>query len=56
MQGKLDGIAMRAIPDGSVTDFTGIMKKTPSVEAVNEALKKQATGSSQNVLEYSEEP
>ena len=31
MQGKLDGIAMRVpIPDGSVTDFTGIMKKTPS--------------------------
>ena len=35
MQGKLDGIALRVpIPDGSVTDFTGIMKKTPSVEAV----------------------
>ena len=28
MQGKLDGIAMRVpIPDGSVTDFTGIVKK-----------------------------
>ena len=43
MQGKLDGIAMRVpIPDGSVTDFTGIMKKTPSVEAVNEAFKEAA--------------
>jgi len=32
MQGKLDGIAMRVpIPDGSVTDFTGIMKKTPKM-------------------------
>ena len=45
MQGKLDGIAMRVpIPDGSVTDFTGIMKKTPSVEAVNEVLKKRRRG------------
>ena len=58
MQGKLDGIAMRVpIPDGSVTDFTGIMKKTPSVEAVNEAFKEAARrGPLKNVLEYSEEP
>ena len=58
MQGKLDGIAMRVpIPDGSVTDFTGIMKKTPSVEAVNAAFKEAARrGSLKNVLEYSEEP
>ena len=58
MQGKLDGIAMRVpIPDGSVTDFTGIMKKTPSVEAVNAAFKEAALrGPLKNVLEYSEEP
>ena len=58
MQGKLDGIAMRVpIPDGSVTDFTGIMRKTPSVEAVNEAFKEAARrGPLKNVLEYSEEP
>ena len=58
MQGKLDGIAMRVpIPDGSVTDFTGIMKKAPSVEALNEAFKEAARrGPLKNVLEYSEEP
>ena len=58
MQGKLDGIAMRVpIPDGSVTDFTGIMKRTPSVEAVNEAFKEAARrGPLKSVLEYSEEP
>ena len=58
MQGKLDGIAMRVpIPDGSVTDFTGIMKKTPSAEAVNAAFKEAARrGPLKNVLEYSEEP
>ena len=58
MQGKLDGIAMRVpIPDGSVTDFTGIMKKIPSVEAVNAAFKEAARrGPLKNVLEYSEEP
>ena len=58
MHGKFDGIAMRVpIPDGSVTDFTGIMKKTPSVEAVNAAFKEAARrGPLKNVLEYSEEP
>ena len=58
MQGKLDGIAMRVpIPDGSVTDFTGLLKKTPSVEAVNAAFKEAAKkGSMRNILDYSEDP
>tara|TARA_B100000676_G_scaffold297744_1_gene339788 strand:- start:528 stop:1076 length:549 start_codon:yes stop_codon:yes gene_type:complete len=58
MQGKLDGIAMRVpIPDGSVTDFTGLLKKTPSVEAVNAAFKEAASkGPMRKVLDYSEDP
>ena len=58
MQGKLDGIAMRVpIPDGSVTDFTGLLKKTPSVEAVNAAFKEAASkGQMRKVLDYSEDP
>jgi glyceraldehyde 3-phosphate dehydrogenase len=58
MQGKLDGIAMRVpIPDGSVTDFTGLLKKTPSVEAVNEAFKHASQkGPMRKILDYSEEP
>ncbi len=59
MAGKLDGIAMRVpIPDGSITDFTGLLrKKNVTVEQVNEAFKKAAsTGALKNVLDYSEEP
>ena len=58
MQGKLDGIAMRVpIPDGSVTDFTGLLKKTPTVEAVNAAFKEAASkGPMRKVLDYSEDP
>lgn len=58
MNGKLDGIAMRVpIPDGSITDFTGILKKSPSAEEVNAAFKAAArSGALRNVLDYSEEP
>ena len=59
MAGKLDGIAMRVpIPDGSITDFTAVVrKKNVTVEQVNEAFKKAATtGPLKNVLEYSTEP
>ena len=44
MAGKLDGIALRVpIPDGSITDFTGMLKKEASVEDVNAAFKAAAT-------------
>ena len=34
MQGRLDGIAMRVpIPDGSITDFIGVLKKNATVDA-----------------------
>ena len=45
------------IPDGSITDFTGILKKEASVAEINAAFKKAASsGSLRKVLEYSEEP
>ncbi len=58
MQGKLDGIAMRVpIPDGSMTDFVGVLKKSATVEQINAAFKKAArSGALRNVLEYSEAP
>ncbi len=58
MNGKLDGIAMRVpIPDGSITDFTAILKKQPSAEEVNAAFKKAASsGPMRKVLDYSDEP
>ncbi|MDW3218218.1 MAG: type I glyceraldehyde-3-phosphate dehydrogenase [Acidimicrobiales bacterium] len=58
MQGKLDGTSMRVpIPDGSITDFTGILKKDVTVEQINAAFKKAASsGPLRNVLVYSEDP
>ncbi len=58
MAGKLDGIAMRVpIPDGSMTDFTGNLKKEASAEEINAAFKAAArSGPLRNVLDYSEEP
>ncbi|MGI9624261.1 MAG: type I glyceraldehyde-3-phosphate dehydrogenase [Acidimicrobiales bacterium] len=58
MAGKLDGIALRVpIPDGSITDFTGMLKKEASVEDVNAAFKAAArSGPLRKVLDYSEEP
>ncbi len=58
MQGRLDGTSMRVpIPDGSITDFTGMLKKEASVEQINAAFKKAASsGPLRKVLDYSDEP
>ena len=58
MNGKLDGMALRVpIPDGSLTDFTAVLKKPATVEQVNAAFKEAASkGPLKNVLEYSTEP
>ena len=58
MQGKLDGTSLRVpIPDGSITDFTGILKKEATVEQINAAFKKAASsGRLKGVLHYSEDP
>jgi len=58
LKGKLNGGAFRVpTPDGSVTDFTVLLSRPATVEAVNEAFKKAATsGPLSGVLEYSDEP
>ena len=58
MKGKLDGTALRVpIPDGSITDFTGVLSKDVTVDEVNEAFRVAATeGPLAKVLEYSEAP
>jgi len=58
MAGKLDGIAMRVpIPDGSMTDFVGVLKKPATVEQINAAFKAAASkGSLRKVLDYSDAP
>ena len=38
MQGKLDGTSLRVpVPDGSITDFVGVLKQDVTVDEVNEA-------------------
>ncbi len=58
LKGKLNGGAFRVpTPDGSVTDFTAVLDKDATVDAVNAAFKKAASEKSyKGVLEYSDEP
>ncbi|MET1049649.1 MAG: type I glyceraldehyde-3-phosphate dehydrogenase, partial [Acidimicrobiales bacterium] len=58
MQGKLDGTSLRVpVPDGSVTDFVGVLKQDVTVEEVNEAYQAAAaSGPMAEVLVYSDEP
>ncbi|MDQ1431899.1 MAG: hypothetical protein QOF40_2501 [Actinomycetota bacterium] len=57
MKGKLDGTALRVpVQDGSITDFTGLLKREASVEEINKAFKAAATkGPLRNVLVYTED-
>ncbi|WP_342265420.1 type I glyceraldehyde-3-phosphate dehydrogenase [Cardinium endosymbiont of Philonthus spinipes] len=57
LDGKLDGIAMRVpVSNGSVVDFTAILKKETTKEAVNQAMYQAAQGPLQQILAYTEEP
>lgn len=57
LKGKLDGYAMRVpTPVGSATDLTVQLKKTASVQDINQALKNAAETSLKGILSYSEDP
>jgi glyceraldehyde 3-phosphate dehydrogenase len=58
MQGRLDGQSIRVpVPDGSLTDFTGVLARDVTVDEVNEAFRAAAkSGPLADVIEYSEEP
>src|SRR5437667_100098 len=58
LKGKLNGGAFRVpTPDGSVTDFTAVLSKDATVDAINAAFKDAASDKSyKGVLEYSDEP
>src|SRR5690554_1266242 len=56
LNGKLDGGAVRVpVPDGSLTDFTAVVKKDVTEQEVLDAFKKAAEGPLKGILEYSEE-
>jgi len=58
MQGRLDGTALRVpVPDGSITDFVGVLNREVTVEEVNRAFAEAAaSGPLSKVLVYTEEP
>jgi glyceraldehyde 3-phosphate dehydrogenase len=57
LKGRFDGMSLR-VPTMtvSVVDFVITTRKEASVEAVNNAFKKAATGSLKGILDYTEEP
>ena len=56
MKGRLDGTSLRVpIPDGSITDFTAIVRST-TVDEVNAAYRAAAEGPLRGVLVYTEDP
>ncbi|HWZ03199.1 MAG TPA: type I glyceraldehyde-3-phosphate dehydrogenase [Mucilaginibacter sp.] len=56
LDGKLGGAGIRVpVLNGSLTDFTCILKKPATVEEINAAFKQAADGPMKNVLEYTED-
>jgi glyceraldehyde 3-phosphate dehydrogenase len=58
LKGKLNGGAFRVpTPDGSITDFSAVLAKDATVEAINTAFKEAASDKSyKGVVEYTDEP
>src|SRR6185295_19892858 len=57
LAGKLEGYAMRVpVIDGSITDFTCVLKNKATVEEINAKFKAAANGTLKSILEYSEDP
>ncbi|MDP8959073.1 MAG: type I glyceraldehyde-3-phosphate dehydrogenase [Actinomycetota bacterium] len=57
LQGKLDGMAMRVpVPDGSTVDLVAELEREVTVEEVNEAVRRAATGPMADIVQYSEAP
>lgn len=57
LEGKIGGCGMRVpVPDGSLTDITCVLSKTPSVDEINRAFKIAAEGSLKGIIQYTEDP
>jgi len=57
LQGRIHGLAFRVpTPTVSVIDFVCDLEKEATVEEVNQALKKAASGQMKGILEFCEEP
>jgi glyceraldehyde 3-phosphate dehydrogenase len=57
LEGQLGGAGVRVpVPDGSLTDFTCVVKNPKSIEAINAAFKLASETHLKGILEYTEEP
>lgn len=57
LEGKLGGAGIRVpVLNGSLTDFTCILKKKTSIAEINAAFKTAADGQLNDVLQYTEDP
>lgn len=57
LQGKLDGIATRVpVSTGSMTDFTVILKRSPTRETINQAMRVASQDTLQGIMAYTEDP
>lgn len=57
LEGKLGGAGIRVpVLNGSLTDFTCILKVIPSVQEINLAFQKASEGFLKNILEYTSDP
>jgi glyceraldehyde 3-phosphate dehydrogenase len=57
LENKLGGAGIRVpVPNGSLTDFTCLLKKQLSVAEINTAFKSAAENELKGILEYTEDP
>jgi glyceraldehyde 3-phosphate dehydrogenase len=57
LEGHMGGAGIRVpVPNGSLTDFSCMVKADTSVEEINAAFKAAAEGSLKGILEYTEDP
>ena len=57
LEGNLGGAGIRVpVLNGSLTDFTCILKKQPTVEEINEAFQDASRGYLKRILEYTSDP
>ena len=57
LKGKLDGMAMRVpVANGSVTDLVASVKKSVSIEEINNVIKSASENELKGILEYCEDP
>jgi glyceraldehyde 3-phosphate dehydrogenase len=57
LKGKLDGMAMRVpVANGSVTDLVASVKKSVSIEEINNVIKAVSENELKGILEYCEDP